>query len=261
MIQVDSFTDEPFRGNPAAVCLLDHEMDDSWMQSVAAEMNLSETAFLLRRENSEYSLKWFTPTVEMPLCGHATLASAHALREEGLVSDMEPIKFHTLSGLLTACRESDWICLDFPAIPVEKSAALAGLTEALGCQPLATYATRDRTYLVEVDSEDTVRALTPDFTQLEGLECVACIVTAPGGSGAFDFVSRFFAPRLGINEDPVTGAAHCSLAPYWTAKLGRTELVGRQVSQREGTVRVRAHEDRVDLLGQAVTIMRGEILC
>ncbi len=260
MIQVDSFTSEPFRGNPAAVCLLEHEVSDSWMQSVAAEMNLSETAFPVRREKNEYSLRWFTPTVEVPLCGHATLASAHVLWEEGLVAKEDSIKLHSKSGLLTTCREGDWICLDFPAIPVEEVAIPVSLGEALGCQPLTVHNGGSGTCLVELESEAAVRELRPNVMQLNRQDFLGCIVTARSASSSYDFVSRFFAPQLGIDEDPVTGAAHCSLAPYWSGKLRKAELVGRQVSRREGTVRVRMRGDRVDLLGQAVTVLRGEIL-
>ena len=259
IIQVDSFTTEPFRGNPAAVCLLEKEADADWMQAVAAEMNLSETAFVWRREGSGYSLRWFTPTVEVPLCGHATLASAHVLWQQKQVRPDDAITFHSQSGPLTARREGDWICLNFPAIPVEPAATPPGLAEALGCQPISVHQSDSRGYLAELDSEQTVRGLRPDFSKLVKI-CERCIVTARGESADCDFVSRFFAPGLGINEDPVTGAAHCCLTPYWSERLGKTELVGHQVSQRSGIVRVRALGDRVDLLGQAVTIFRGELL-
>jgi PhzF family phenazine biosynthesis protein len=227
---------------------------------VATEINLSETAFPMRLSAGEYTLRWFTPATEVPLCGHATLAAAHVLWEEKLVSPDGALEFHTRSGLLTARRNDNWICLEFPAIPVAEAPPLPGLSEALGGEVTAASATEDSVYLVELDSEATVRALTPDFARLHGLTCLSCIVTAKAESGPYDFVSRFFAPKLGIDEDPVTGAAHCSLAPYWSNKLSKAELVGQQVSQREGTVKVRVHGDRVDLLGQAVTVMRGELL-
>lgn len=260
IIQVDAFTAEPFRGNPAAICLLDEEATASWMQAVAAEMNLSETAFLLRRGNNDFSIRWFTPTVEVPLCGHATLASAHALWEEGLASPEEPITFHPQDGRLTACRESDWICLDFPALPVEACACPPDLPESLGSGPLSVHANQFPAYLVELDSEETVRRLQPDLARLRSVGSGVCIVTARSDSGPYDFVSRFFGPGVGIDEDPVTGAAHCSLGPYWARHLGKTELVGHQVSQRGGVVKVRVREDRVDLLGQAVTVLRGDLL-
>jgi len=251
---------EPFRGNPAAVCLLHQEAPESWMQAVAAEMNLSETAFVQRRADGDFSIRWFTPTVEMPLCGHATLASAHVLWEEELASREQPITFHGQSGLLTARREGEWICLDFPALPVEQCAAPAGLSEALGCRPLSTHRNQSGTYLVEVDSERTVRELQPDTAQLRREGAGVCIVTARSEADSYDFVSRFFGPGIGIDEDPVTGAAHCSLGPYWADRLGQTELIGHQLSRRGGIVRVRVQDDRVDLLGRALTVMRAELL-
>lgn len=260
MFQVDSFTKEAFRGNPAGVCLIQDAVSESWMQAVAAEMNLAETAFLLRRQENEHSIRWFTPTVEVPLCGHATLASAHVLWEEKLASAEKPITFHPQDGLLTAYREADWIRLDFPALPVEELEIPVGLSEALGCRPKSIHRNNFPAYLVELDSRSAVRALEPDFGELRRGEFDPCIVTALDDSGSCDFVSRFFAPGLGIDEDPVTGGAHCSLAPFWAERLGKTELVGHQLSKRGGVVRVRTRGDRVDLLGQAVTIMRGEIL-
>ena len=260
IMQVDAFTAEPFLGNPAAVCLLREEATDAWMQAVAAEMNLSETAFVRRRSNNGFSIRWFTPTVEVPLCGHATLAGAHVLWEEELVSRDEPIVFHAEDGVLTAHCEADWICLNFPALPVEECTVPGGLSEALGCQTLNVYRNQFGTYLLELDSEKTVEALRPDFAQLRNQGFDACIVTAPSDSGSCDFVSRFFGPGIGIDEDPVTGAAHCSLGPYWAEHLGKTDLVGHQISRRGGVVRVRVRGDRVDILGQALTIMRGELL-
>ena len=260
ILQIDAFSGAPFAGNPAAVCFLHEARDDAWLQAVAAEMNLSETAFVLRRPDGGFSIRWFTPTVEVPLCGHATLSSAHVLWEQNLVSRQEPIQFHAKSGLLVAKRESDWICLDFPALPVEECPGPAGLAEALGAEPVSVHRNQHRALLVELDSEHTVRGLQPDLVHLRTGGVDACIVTAPSDSGACDFVSRFFAPGLGIDEDPVTGAAHCSLAPYWAQRLNKAELVGHQVSKRGGVVRVRARGDRVDLLGQAVTVMRGELL-
>jgi PhzF family phenazine biosynthesis protein len=230
------------------------------MQAVAAEMNLSETAFVKHRANSDFSIRWFTPTVEVPLCGHATLASAHILWEQELVPDERPITFHGQEGPLTAHREADWICLDFPALPVEESAAQVDLSDALGYQPVSIHRNRFGTYLLELGSEKTVRELRPDFGRLRDSACDVCIATARSDSDLYDFVSRFFGPGMGIDEDPVTGAAHCSLAPYWAERLGKSELVGHQVSQRGGVVRVRLHGDRVDLLGQALTVMRGEML-
>ena len=260
VIVVDAFTAEPFQGNPAAVCLLRQEATESWMQAVAAEMNLSETAFVRRRADGDFSIRWFTPTVEMPLCGHATLASAHVLWEEELASREQPITFHARSGLLTARREADWICLDFPALPVEECAAPGGLSEALGCRALSTHRNQSGTYLVEVDSERTVQELQPDIAQLRNQDFGVCIVTARSDSDSCDFVSRFFGPGIGIDEDPITGAAHCSLGPYWAERLGKIELVGHQLSRRGGIIRVRVQGDRVDILGQALTVVRAEML-
>jgi PhzF family phenazine biosynthesis protein len=221
-------------------------------------MNLSETAFLLPHAGGGFSIRWFTPTVEVPLCGHATLASAHVLWQQERVAREQTIVFHTQSGNLAARREADWICLDFPAWPVEEATIPAGVAEALHCAPLRSAKNQQGTCLLELDSERAVREIQPDYARLGRTAPQACIVTARSASGACDFVSRFFAPKLGIDEDPVTGAAHCSLGPYWAKRLGKNELVGHQVSRRGGVVKVRVHGERVDLLGRAVTVIRGE---
>ena len=255
IVQVDAFADRPFAGNPAAVCILDAPRDEGWMQSVAMEMNLSETAFLHPAEDG-WNLRWFTPAVEVALCGHATLASAHVLWQDGRLPAGAQARFHTRSGLLTAEREGEWIRMDFPAKPEQQAPAPDGLERALGAAPV--YVGRSHfDWLVEVDSEDAVRALTPDIGLLATVEARGVIVTARGADGRYDFVSRFFAPRAGVAEDPVTGSAHCVLAPYWARKLGRDELTGFQASRRGGVVRVRSAGDRVILGGQAVTVMRG----
>ena len=259
LLQIDAFTAQPFRGNPAAVCLLDRQREDAWMQNVATEMNLSETAFLLPREDG-FLLRWFTPAVEVALCGHATLASAHALWEERLTPPDAQIRFHTKSGLLTADRDGGVIELDFPATRAERADPAPGLLEALGVdKPL--YVGRNRfDYFVEVESEDAVRGLAPNHGELRKIEVRGVVVTSRAGSTtAADFVSRFFAPGSGIDEDPVTGSAHCTLAPYWAAKLGKQELTGFQASPRGGYVRVRVAGDRVKLGGKAVTVFRGEL--
>lgn len=244
LMTVDAFTDRPFRGNPAAVCFLDREREPAWMQAIAAEMNLSETAFLLPR-GDDWSLRWFTPKVEVDLCGHATLASAHAI-------GAPRVRFHTKSGALTATRSGDWIELDFPALPPAPMDPPPGLLDALGVR--AVHVARSRfDYLVEIEGD--VRAVRPDFDAISKLPVRGVIVTGPGR----DFVSRFFAPAAGVDEDPVTGSAHCVLAPYWGAKLGKTEMVGEQLSHRGGIVRVRLEGDRVILGGQAVTVCRGEL--
>ncbi len=256
--QVDAFTDVPFAGNPAAVCLLPAPRDEGWMQRVAREMNLSETAFLEKRDDG-FALRWFTPTTEVALCGHATLASAHVLWEEGHLAPAQQARFHTKSGLLTGDRAGEWIELDFPAKREESAPMPSGLAEALGATP--KYVGRNQfDYLVEVDAEETVRSLAPNHAALAALPVRGVIVTSRAASAAYDFVSRFFAPGSGVAEDPVTGSAHCALGPFWQARLGKTELVGYQASARGGVVRVRVAGDRVKLGGKAVTVLRGELL-
>jgi PhzF family phenazine biosynthesis protein len=255
---VDAFADRPFGGNPAAVCPLDRPADDGWMQHVAVEMNLSETAFLVP-EAGGYRLRWFTPAVEVGLCGHATLASAHVLWETGRLPTPATARFHTRSGLLTAKRDGELIVLDFPAVPVERCDPPAGLEEALGTTPVGVGRNR-MDVLVELQSESAVRGLRPDFGGLAAVPARGVIVTAASDDPEFDFVSRFFAPASGVPEDPVTGSAHCALGPFWAARFGRTDLVGRQVSKRGGRVRVVVRGDRVELGGRAVTVLRGELL-
>lgn len=257
--QVDAFTSEPFGGNPAAVCLLPAPADAAWMQRVAREMNLSETAFLVRRAAGGFDLRWFTPAVEVDLCGHATLASAHVLWEEGHLPPGEAAVFHTRSGRLSAELRGGWIEMDFPAEPAEPAAAPDGLAGALGAQ--AAYVGRNRfDYLVEIDTQLTVERLTPDFTRLAEIDTRGIIVTARGNTEGIDFVSRFFAPRTGIDEDPVTGSAHCCLGPYWRSRLGRDAFTARQVSERGGLVKVAVRGNRILLSGQAVTVLRGDLL-
>jgi len=256
--QVDAFTDTPFTGNPAAVCLLPAPRDERWMQSVAREMNLSETAFLVRAADG-YDLRWFTPSVEVALCGHATLASAHVLWEEGHLPSSRQARFHTRSGRLTGDRAGDWIELDFPAKREEAAPAPAGLAEALGVTP--KYVGKNQfDYLVEIDGEAAVRRLTPNHTALAALPVRGVIVTSRADSADYDFVSRFFAPGSGIPEDPVTGSAHCALGPYWQSRLGKSDFLAYQASPRGGVVRVRVLGDRVKLGGKAVTVLRGELL-
>ncbi len=256
--QVDAFTDKPFAGNPAAVCVLSSPREEAWMRNVAREMNLSETAFLVKQADG-YGLRWFTPTVEIKLCGHATLASAHVLWEEGFLKPNEQARFHTLSGLLTADRRGDWIELDFPATPEQPAEAPPGLLAALDAHPI--YVGKNKfDYLVEVSSEAEVRELKPNYSALYKIEVRGVIVTARATTPPFDFVSRFFAPGSGVDEDPVTGSAHCCLGSYWAKKLGKNDLVAYQASPRGGVVRVGVRGDRVKLGGQAVTILRGELI-
>jgi PhzF family phenazine biosynthesis protein len=258
LFQVDAFTAEAFRGNPAAVCLLTKPASENWMQKVAAEMNLAETAFVVTGPDA-FGLRWFTPTVEVDLCGHATLAAAHTLWEAGRLERGAVARFDTRSGRLTAASAGEWIELDFPSTPAKPSAAPAGMLEALGIDRPVHVGLNPFDYLVEVADERALRGLTPDFVRLRSLEARGVIVTSRASSTGVDFVSRFFAPGSGIDEDPVTGSAHCCLAPYWAPKLGRTEFVAHQLSVRGGVLRVRLAGDRVKLLGQAVTIFRGEL--
>ncbi|MFL6209499.1 MAG: PhzF family phenazine biosynthesis protein [Pyrinomonadaceae bacterium] len=256
--QVDAFTDKPFSGNPAAVCVLPTARDESWMKLVAREMNLSETAFLVPQSDG-YDLRWFTPAVEVDLCGHATLASAHVLWETGQLRPDAQARFHTRSGLLTATRRGDLIELNFPARPVTAlPAAPAEIVRALGVEPLFAGRTKDD-YLIVVRDEEAVRKASPDFSMLKRADLRSAIVTAQATSAGYDFISRFFGPGAGIDEDPVTGAAHCVLGPYWQAQLGKDEFTAYQASARGGTVRVRVGGDRVYLGGQAVTVLRGEL--
>lgn len=262
--QVDAFTNRPFGGNPAAVCWLESEADAAWMQSVAAEMNLSETAFV-RPLNGDFELRWFTPTVEVDLCGHATLATAHAMWSSGRVEPTRVLKFHTRSGLLTCTRTADapsgepFLELDFPATPPMSIATPPELAEALGVTPLEVGQTRFD-YLVRLESEAAVRQVRPDYTRLRAIPVRGVIVTAPSDDPAYDCASRFFAPAVGVDEDPVCGSAHCALAPYWGERLGKQDLMAHQVSAREGILRLRRRGERVLLGGQAVTVWRGELL-
>ncbi|OAI54063.1 hypothetical protein AYO44_15510 [Planctomycetaceae bacterium SCGC AG-212-F19] len=258
LFHVDAFTDKPFAGNPAAVCILPDERPDAWMQQVGAEMNLSETAFV-QKQGDGFRLRWFTPKVEVDLCGHATLASAHVLWEEGYARPDEIIRFDTRSGVLTASRNADFIELDFPLIPEESATEPPGLADALGVKP--RYVGKGRfDYLIEVESEETLRKLAPNFRQLTSLPIRGLIVTSRSARPEFDFVSRFFAPGEGIDEDPVTGSAHCCLAAYWRKHLHKDSFVAYQASARGGVVRVRVSGERAILGGQAVTVSKGVLL-
>jgi PhzF family phenazine biosynthesis protein len=257
LYHVDAFTDRPFAGNPAAVCLLPAWREDRWLQAIAREMNLSETAFLVKKADC-FDLRWFTPTVEVDLCGHATLASAHVLWQQSQATGDE-IRFSTKSGILKAIRHGDEIELDFPMKPEEVAEAHPGLLEALGVS--AKYVGRNQfDYLVEVESEAALRGITPDFKSLETVPVRGIIVTSTSADPRFDFVSRFFAPGAGIDEDPVTGSAHCCLGDFWRKRLGKTELVAFQASARGGVVKVRVVKDRAFLGGRAITVARGELL-
>lgn len=283
---VDAFTSEVFSGNPAGVCLLEQPGEDGWMQLFAAEMRHSETAFLVPLEvlsgspadtelaidpdswrnwmhiysdpvdGANYLLRWFTPATEVDLCGHATLASSHLLHEQGIVDPGVPIRFHTRSGLLTITREGDRLKMDFPALPVRADEPVAGLLEALGVRDAVVTGMGGEDHFVQLASADDVRALEPDFDALEKTGGRGVLVTAPGDNG-YDAVSRGFFPQVGIDEDPATGSAHCVIGPYWAKKLGKDEVRCYQASERGGEITVRVHGDRVDLLGQAVTVFAG----
>ncbi|HQL00143.1 MAG TPA: PhzF family phenazine biosynthesis protein [Smithellaceae bacterium] len=255
LYQVDAFTSRVFSGNPAAVCLLDGWPDDTLLQSIAAENNLSETAFLVRR-GAAVELRWFTPRVEVALCGHATLAAAYVLFVcKQWMQDRIP--FLTRSrGELTVTRKGDLIEMDFPALPALRSVPAASLKPALGVTPMKCLASEED-LLAVLDSEDAVRKARPDLSALAAFDCRGVIITAQGNTS--DFVSRFFAPRVGISEDPVTGSAHCVLAPYWADQLGRTDLRALQVSARGGEIFCRYKGNRVHIAGRAVLYLEGEI--
>ena len=251
--QADAFTSIPFKGNPAAICILEKEIPDLLKQNIASENNLSETAFLFPMED-EFSLQWFTPTAEVPLCGHATLASAHILWEQGICKQ-EILKFQTKSGLLTAKKNGDWIELNFPAYTCSLVSLPPELSKLLPAHVKATYVSGNR-YLVELDSEDELRNFQPDFTALGKFNPI--ILTAiPKSPSPYDFISRFFAPSIGVDEDPVTGSVHCILVPFWSNKLMKTELFAYQASPRGGELRLSLQKDRVTLSGQAITVICG----
>ena len=257
ILVVDAFADRPFTGNPAAVCLLERWPKDEWLQNVAAEMNLSETAFLVP-DGPRFALRWFTPAVEVDLCGHATLASACVLWDQKRAAPNQVIEFSTRSGILSARRHGQQIELNFPLQPQVEALPPEGLLAALGVR--ATYIGKNVDYLVEVQDEQTLRAITPDFRRLAEVDCRGVIVTARSTGESYDFVSRFFAPQSGIDEDPVTGSAHCTLAHYWQQRLGKAELRAFQASERGGEVDVVIQGDRVLLRGSAVVVTRGQLI-
>ncbi len=258
LFHVDAFADKPFSGNPAAVCILPVWKEDHWLQAVGSEMNLSETAFLVKNADG-FDLRWFTPKAEVDLCGHATLASAHVLWKHGLANSTEAIRFSTKSGLLKAVPTEDAIELDFPLEPDEPTAPPANLLSALGVS--ARYVGRNRLdYIVEVESERVLRQVAPDFKALETILCRGVIVTSSSANPQFDFVSRAFFPRLGVDEDPVCGSAHCCLGPFWQRRMGKNCFVAYQASARGGVVTVRVAKDRAFLGGKAVIVAKGELV-
>ncbi len=261
--QVDAFADRPFSGNPAAGCILPRYPSDKWMHNVAAEMNLSETSFIVPTdEANSFHLRWFTPTTEVDLCGHATLAAAHTLIEQNLVTTGLPIRFQTRSGELSCAQSGSRITLDFPLTSsnanVDSSTKIA-LLAALGLEAAMFMRTKFDLIAV-VNDVSIVESLRPNFNLLEQIETRGVMVTAPSQNTGIDFVSRFFAPRCGINEDPVTGSAHCCLAPYWGERLKKTSLIGYQASSRGGTVYCEVTGDRVQLTGDAVTVLKGRLI-
>ena len=258
IFQVDAFTDRPFCGNPAGVCILQSPTNSDWMQKVAAEMNLSETAFLSEVDDG-FNLRWFTPNVEVDLCGHATLASAHILWQEKYLCEHKEAKFFTKSGILTARKSNDWIELNFPVEPDTEIIPPEDLLKALGVKAL--YVGKNRfDYIVEVESEKVVRDLEPDIILLGKMTDRGVIVTSISETSEFDFISRFFAPGVGIDEDPVTGSAHCCLGPYWMKRLGKSEFLAFQASARGGIVKVKVEGNRTILGGQAVTVFNGNLI-
>ncbi|MFO7588006.1 MAG: PhzF family phenazine biosynthesis protein [Gemmatimonadota bacterium] len=266
IFQVDSFADRPFAGNPAGVCLLEAPASEPWMRAVAAEMNLSETAFL-HPEGPGWRLRWFTPTVEVDLCGHATLASAHVLWSESRAPEDRQLHFETKSGPLGAAAGAEgWIELDFPAERPSVASPPSALLDALGLERVEVAARNRMDWLLEVADEAAVRSLAPDFRALARVDARGVSVTSPPGPATLrdhpgvDFVSRFFAPSCGVDEDPVTGSAHCALGPWWSERLGRATVLGRQVSRRGGMVRVTDRGERVTLAGRATTVLRGRIV-
>src|SRR5579864_8974527 len=259
IVTVDAFTSVPFAGNPAAVCVMPEPRPDDWLRNVAREMNLSETAFLVPR-NGDFDLRWLTPAVEVDLCGHATVASAHVLWQDGHLPAGKQARFHTRSGLLTADQRGDWIELDFPVKLAIAAEPPTELLPALGVKAPLAVLKNAFDYLVEVESEQELRALRPDHSTLRRIPVRGVIATARSSTPEFDFISRFFAPASGVDEDPVTGSAHTALGPYWGAKLGKSELTGYQASARGGVVGIRLKGDRIILAGQAVTVMQAMLL-
>ncbi len=257
IFQVDAFTTERFKGNPAAVCVLEGPADEEWMQAVAAEMNLSETAFIFPWKGG-YNLRWFTPITEVDLCGHATLASAFILYNENMQPAAEAIRFFTKSGVLAVAQKNDLLQMDFPAEPPHEFIPPPALMRALGVADISAWRNR-MDVLIELDDEVELKRLNPDFSALAELPVRGIIVTSRSHDSRYDFVSRFFAPRVGVNEDPVTGSAHCCLGPFWAKRLARKELVAYQASARGGVVNVAVDGERVKLSGHAVLVMRGEI--
>jgi len=256
--QVDAFTDKPFKGNPACVCILNNEMPAEWMQNIAAEMNLSETAFIFP-ENRKFRIRFFTPETEVPLCGHATLSSGHIMYETGIIDKKQELVFLSNAGELMIRSEGSWIIMNFPSYSLEKLQIPEGFEKSTGIKPVEIYSTGHVWTLVLLQSEDEVRELQPDFNAIKTSDFKALIVTAPSSDPRFDFSVRCFVPALGINEDPVTGSAHCALVPFWHMKTNKTEFISHQISKRSGILKVSLKDSRVKISGQAITILRAEL--
>lgn len=255
---VNAFADKPFCGNPAAVCIVENDLSENKMQLIASEFNLSETAFI-EKKNDHFRLRWFSPTMEVDLCGHATLAGAHILWEQNIINNKSIISFNTNSGILSIKKAKDRIVMDFPSEDAVETECPEEIIRSLNIKPLFSGKNRFD-YIVEVGSEELVRTIKPDFGILAELNTRGIIVTSDSESRDYDFVSRFFAPNAGIPEDPVTGSAHCCLGPYWSRKLNKTKLTGYQASERSGTVYVDIKEGRVFLGGNAVTFSSGKLI-
>lgn len=259
IFQVDSFTVKPFTGNPAGVCILDQPKNETWMQAVAAEMNLSETAFLLPKGGG-YNLRWFTPTTEVDLCGHATLASAHILYEFGFYEQDETIEFFTRSGKLISSFDKGFIELDMPRYEPLEIETPTSLVNALGLEPVSTAVLEQKTIIAEFQNDEDVQNFKPDYQKLADLLYKDITITAKSTNPKYDFITRFFSPRTGINEDPVTGSVHCLLGPYWAKKLTKDKLLAYQASARGGEVRIRLSKDRAFIGGKAITVLRGDLV-
>lgn len=257
--QVDAFTAEPFRGNPAGVCILDNVPENQWMQNVAMEMNLSETVFVLPGKAGERMLRFFTPETEVNLCGHATLSASHILFETGFAEPMEELRFSSKSGDLKVKKQNDWISMDFPAFSLNRIEITAEFRKITGINPLELHRSEQGWILALLRDEEEVRNLRPFFSQMKDSDFGDLIVTAPSADSRYDFCLRCFAPAQGINEDPVTGSAHCALVPFWVDRKGKTSFISHQVSKREGTLKVALKRNRVEISGQAVTVLRAEL--
>lgn len=256
--QIDTFTDVPFKGNAAAVCILEKDYNDSILKNIAMEMNLSETAFLRQVSDNEFNLRWFTPEVEVSLCGHGTLASAHLLWENKMVEENNVINFNTLSGILTAKKKKEWIELDMPKGNLRKSDGDKFLLDSLEIVPKSIYED-EIVYLLEFNNEEEIIKLNPDFNLLQKARKEEIIVTSISNNENYDFVSRFFGPSIGVDEDSVTGSAHCYLAPYWGERLNKYEVLGFQASRRSGNVKCKLDGNRVLIQGKAITVLGGDL--